>query len=81
MCVLHAWGMTETTSIATICRLPPDLDEASDGRSILCARETGDARAVCRGPRPRPAGLVPWDGETLGELEVRGPTVASGYLQ
>ncbi len=24
-------------------------------------------------------GLVPWDGETLGELEVRGPTVASQY--
>ena len=24
-------------------------------------------------------GLVPWDGETLGELEVRGPTVAERY--
>ena len=25
------------------------------------------------------AGLVPWDGATMGELEVRGPTVASEY--
>ena len=24
-------------------------------------------------------GLVPWDGQTMGELEVRGPWVASGY--
>ena len=24
-------------------------------------------------------GLVPWDGETMGELEVRGPSVASAY--
>jgi fatty-acyl-CoA synthase len=24
-------------------------------------------------------GLVPWDGRTMGELEVRGPWVASGY--
>ncbi len=26
-------------------------------------------------------GIVPWDGETMGELEVRGPWVASGVLQ
>src|SRR5205823_2513007 len=25
------------------------------------------------------AGLVPWDGETMGELEVRGPWIASAY--
>jgi fatty-acyl-CoA synthase len=25
------------------------------------------------------SGLVPWDDETMGELEVRGPTVASAY--
>ena len=26
-------------------------------------------------------GEVPWDGEAMGELEVRGPWVASGYYQ
>jgi fatty-acyl-CoA synthase len=26
-------------------------------------------------------GLVPWDGETMGELEVRGPSVSSAYYE
>ncbi len=26
-------------------------------------------------------GLVPWDGETMGELEVRGPSIASAYYE
>ncbi len=26
-------------------------------------------------------GLVPWDGETMGELEVRGPSIASAYFE
>ena len=25
------------------------------------------------------AGLVPWDGRSMGELEVRGPWIASQY--
>ena len=77
--VLHAWGMTETTSITTLCRLPPDLDAASEE-----ARYTHRAKQGTPAPyvevRARSAeGLVPWDGSTLGELEVRGPTVAVEY--
>jgi fatty-acyl-CoA synthase len=26
-------------------------------------------------------GLVPWDGETMGELEVRGPSISSSYYE
>jgi fatty-acyl-CoA synthase len=77
--VIQAWGMTETTSLATIGPLPPDLDNAP--------AETGYDWRVKQGlPMPfveirarGEQGLVPWDGETVGELEVRGPTVVSAY--
>jgi fatty-acyl-CoA synthase len=26
-------------------------------------------------------GFVPWDGKTMGELEVRGPSIASAYFE
>ena len=79
VCVLHAWGMTETTSIATICRLPPDLDEASEDVQYSVRAKQGTPAPYVEVRARGLAGLVPWDGETLGELEVRGPTVATEY--
>ena len=79
VCVLQAWGMTETTSIATLCRLPPDLDEASEDVQYSVRAKQGTPAPYVEVRARGLAGLVPWDGETLGELEVRGPTVASQY--
>jgi fatty-acyl-CoA synthase len=79
VCVLHAWGMTETTSIATLCRLPPDMDEASEDVQYNVRAKQGTPAPYIEIRARSLAGLVPWDGETLGELEVRGPTVASEY--
>jgi fatty-acyl-CoA synthase len=60
--VLQAWGMTETTSIATV-------GELKQGRPVPFV----ETRAR------NESGLVPWDGVAMGELEVRGPTVATEY--
>ena len=79
VCVLQAWGMTETTSIATLCRLPPDLDAASKDVQYTVRAKQGTPAPFLEVRARSLAGLVPWDGETLGELEVRGPTVASQY--
>jgi fatty-acyl-CoA synthase len=79
VCVLQAWGMTETTSIATLCRLPPDLDAASEDVQYTVRAKQGTPAPFLEVRARSLAGLVPWDGETLGELEVRGPTVASQY--
>jgi fatty-acyl-CoA synthase len=79
VCVLQAWGMTETTSIATLCRLPPDLDEASEDVQYDVRAKQGTAAPYVEVRARSLAGLVPWDGVTMGELEVRGPTVASEY--
>ncbi|MEO8257963.1 MAG: long-chain fatty acid--CoA ligase [Acidobacteriota bacterium] len=77
--VVHAWGMTEMAPLGTVSRLPPDLAAAP-------AEERYRQRAKQGRPSPfveirarNEDGLVPWDGHTMGELEVRGPWVAAGY--
>jgi fatty-acyl-CoA synthase len=67
--VTQAWGMTETTSLATIACGGDAEWRTTQGLPLpfMEIRARGDH------------GLVPWNGTTPGELEVRGPTVISGY--
>ncbi|MEX0678975.1 MAG: long-chain fatty acid--CoA ligase [Pirellulales bacterium] len=77
--MLHAWGMTELCPMGTIGSIPYRLADAS-------AQEQYDFQAKQGRPCPLVEirargenGLVPWDGRSMGELEVRGPWIASGY--
>ena len=79
--ILQGWGMTETSPLASSAIVPPELDDASDDEKF-------DYRARQGYPQPfvdiRARGddgeLIPWDDEAMGELEVRGPYVASAYF-
>ncbi len=77
--IMHGWGMTEFPPPATMFHLPKNLREASieeqyDYRAKQ-GRTTPFHEIRARGAQ----GVVPWDGKTVGELEVRGPWVASSY--
>jgi fatty-acyl-CoA synthase len=76
--MLHAWGMTETSPIGTV----------STVRSWHPEESALDVRLKQGPPIPgveiRIADLatgdeLPWDGVAFGEIQVRGPWVASGY--
>jgi fatty-acyl-CoA synthase len=77
--VIQPWGMTETTPIATVCTLKPHMESWSDDRRFELRARQGlptpftDIRAI------GDEGEVPWDGQTPGELEVRGPYIAANY--
>ena len=78
--VIHAWGMTETTPLGTVCNLPPSLESAPVAEQVRYKARQGtplpffEIRAMADGKEVR------WDGETMGELEVRGPWVARQYF-
>jgi fatty-acyl-CoA synthase len=78
--VRHAWGMTETNPIGTVARVKPHL--RGDAAHELPVRSTqGFAIPFVEQRIADDEGkLLPWDGKSMGELEVRGPWVASSYM-
>jgi fatty-acyl-CoA synthase len=80
MTIIHAWGMTETSPLGSVCRLPVELDEAStDEQYDYRARQGVAVPFVDLRARGEDGELIPWDDQAMGELEVRGPWVASAY--
>jgi fatty-acyl-CoA synthase len=77
--VLQAWGMTETSPVGSVARPPRGVegeaqweDRVKAGRLLPLV----EARIVDDNGEE-----VPWDGESTGELEVRGPWIASDYYE
>jgi fatty-acyl-CoA synthase len=78
--ILQAWGMTETSPMGTICRLPMQLDDASpDEQYEYRIRQGTPSPFVEIRARGDDGELIAWDDEAMGELEVRGPWVAAAY--
>ena len=77
--IFQAWGMTETSSMSAIARIPPwavsDKEKehyrTKQGR-VVCGLE---ARVVEIG-----GGELACDGKTVGEIQIRGPWVTASYL-
>ncbi|MFY9930840.1 MAG: long-chain fatty acid--CoA ligase [Streptosporangiaceae bacterium] len=77
--ILQAWGMTETSPLASVANPPAGVSEEeawsyrdSQGRLMagVEARLAGDEGA-----------LLPSDGESVGEIEVRGPWITGSYYK
>jgi len=82
--VTHLYGLTETYGPATVC-VPQDdwPDLAVNERSARMTRQ-GVHYATLEGAtvnNPDTMKEVPWDGETMGEVMIRGNTVMKGYLK
>jgi fatty-acyl-CoA synthase len=77
--IFQAWGMTETSPVATYSRPREGEhddaywdDRARQGRPLPWV----ELRLIDDGGRE-----VAWDGESTGEIEVRGPWIAAGYFR
>jgi fatty-acyl-CoA synthase len=77
--VLHAWGMTEMSPLGTVA-VPP---LAAEGDEAWAYRESQGRLALpVEGRLVGPDGEIqPWDGEAVGELEVRGPWITASYYK
>ncbi len=79
--IAHAWGMTEMSPLGSLSILKSYMDEWS-------ADEQAAVRAKQGLPLPHVEWRVvdvvteeeqPWDGKSVGELQVKGPAVISSY--
>src|SRR3954471_12646937 len=79
--ILQAWGMTETSPIGSVARVKSTLadrpeDELADLRATVgLIVPLLEVRIVETGGDEE----QPWDGESQGELQVRGPWIARSY--
>jgi len=76
--VVQGWGLTETSPVAASAQpprqCPPDEEinwTTKTGRII-----PGVELRVCEGDA-----VLPWDGESVGEFEVRGPWITASYYR
>jgi len=77
--ITHLWGMTETTPIATTGQLKSTMSNWSDDKKYEVRAKQGLPAPFIEMRVRNNEGIAPWDGLTPGELEVRGPWVASAY--
>jgi fatty-acyl-CoA synthase len=77
--LVHVWGMTEMSPLGTVARPPAGLDRT---RSARYRRSQGRFVAPVQPRLVGPDGSVlPHDGASAGELEVRGPWVTGSYYR
>jgi fatty-acyl-CoA synthase len=80
--VVHGWGMTETSPLATVSDFVGDIRHADEETQLdFVAMQGLPLPFVELRAKTDDGEDVPWDGETMGELEVRGPWVASAYYE
>ena len=79
---IQGWGMTETSPMGAVSVLGTEHGELSRDQQMKLRLKAGRAPFLVE-MRIRGADnqALPWDGESSGELEVRGPWIASAYFK
>jgi fatty-acyl-CoA synthase len=79
--ILQTWGMTETSPLAVLAR-PPKHVPAGTEEEMFYRTRTG---RVLVGVELRVVDddgtVLPWDGESVGEIQVRGPWITGSYYR
>jgi acyl-CoA synthetase (AMP-forming)/AMP-acid ligase II len=77
--IVQGWGMTETSPVASTANLPHDLADVDQETRFDIESWAGMPLPLVEIRIRVGDEEIAWDGESMGELEVRGPWVASGY--
>ena len=77
--LVQGWGMTETSPLCTISYLKPELENASEGEILRLRATAGVPVAMVDMRIMGEEGEQPWDGKSVGEVQVRGPYITGSY--
>jgi len=76
----QGWGMTETSPVAAVATLKSAL-KGGDLKAIRLKQGLPLAGVELRLADVDSGSPVPWDGKSVGEIQVRGPWVTAGYYR
>jgi len=79
--VLHSWGMTEISPLGATAAVTTEVEQSPKEEQYDYATKQGLPVPFVEVRGRNEDGFILWDGVTMGELEVRGPWVASGYYR
>jgi fatty-acyl-CoA synthase len=77
--ILQGWGMTETSPVCTISYPRAELEEASEAEKYRRAAMAGVPVPLVDLRVWGDEGEQPWDGKSVGEVQVRGPFITGSY--
>jgi fatty-acyl-CoA synthase len=74
--IIQAWGMTETSPLAAVAFPPKDssFEDEMNWRVKTGRIKPGVELRITDGDK-----VLPWDGQAVGEIEVRGPWITGSY--
>ncbi len=78
--IIHAWGMTEMDPIGSVAHVTPEIKALPEEEQLEYKSKQGYPTPFVEVRARGDEGFVPWDGETMGELEVRGPSIIESYF-
>ncbi len=80
--VLHAWGMTEMSPLGTVSKLQAHHKNLSQAEKWDIKAKQGYVVPGVEMRIVNEAGEeLPWDGATMGEVQVRGPWIIKSYFK
>ena len=80
--VLHAWGMTEMSPLGTVCTLKLPQMAGTPEQQMDTLVKQGRAIFGVEMKIVDPDGReLPWDGQSSGDLMVKGPWIISSYFK
>jgi fatty-acyl-CoA synthase len=81
--ISHAWGMTETSPVASCSQVKSTLQPVTAEEEVEIRLTQGLPAPLVQTRIVEPGGTteLPWDGEATGELQVRGPWIAREYYR
>ncbi|MEZ4380826.1 MAG: long-chain fatty acid--CoA ligase [Nannocystaceae bacterium] len=77
--IVAAWGLTETSPLASVGVVRPEIEARPPGEQIEYRARAGVPLPLCELRIWNEEGAAPWDGESVGEIEIRGPWVTGSY--
>jgi fatty-acyl-CoA synthase len=77
--IIQGWGMTETSPVGGMAHAPVEIEQGTAEETDWRMR-SGRVLAGVQMRIVDDAGAeLPWDGESVGEIEVRGPWITGAY--